>query len=338
MKQIFCVTPGRFTVNECKIPQPGPGEVLLKIRAVGVCGTDLHAYQGTQPFFTYPRILGHEIAAQVVTPGPGTTRFHQGDPVTVLPYFNCGSCIACRSGKPNCCTQIQVAGVHTDGAHQEYYVVKEPFLVAGKSLSIEQLALVEPLAIAAHGIYRTRIKPGEWVLIMGMGPIGLGLAAIAKIEGANVIGMDILPDRLQIAQKHFGVDYTIETGNHPDEAIRELTSGDYPTAVIDATGSQKAIEAGLQYLAHGGRYTLVGLQKEPFSFSHPEFHKRETTLQSSRNATLDDFQRVISWLENKLLKVEPMISHRIPFNQLTEQFPVLLLPESKTIKAIITFP
>lgn len=328
MKQLICHQPGQLEYRDTQIPEPEKDEVLLKVNAVGVCGTDLHAFEGTQPFFSYPRVLGHEVAAEIV---------ETGDSVCILPYFACGKCIACKNDKPNCCMSIAVAGVHTDGGFQEYITVKKKYVVEGRSLSEEQLALVEPLSVAAHGIRRSEIHEGNTVLIMGMGPIGLGLTTLAKAAGAVVIGVDMQSGRLEFAKKHFQIDHALMPSDKAVEEIADLTNNQFCEVVIDATGSIKAIESGLQYLAHGGVYTLVGLQKEPFSFSHPEFHKRETSLRSSRNATIDDFNQVIQMIENNVLDIDPLITHRIPFNSLANRFQTLLNPEEKVIKALVKF-
>src|ERR1700752_18740 len=172
MKTIVCKSPGLLECNSSEIPHLKKDHAIIKIKRIGICGTDLHAFEGTQPFFNYPRILGHELAAEYVSgDAPG---FKAGEPVTIIPYFNCGKCIACRSGKPNCCTSIQVCGVHVDGGMREYLVVPSYSLLHGDGLSFDELALVEPLAIGAHGVRRAAIEPGEYVLVIGAGPIGLG--------------------------------------------------------------------------------------------------------------------------------------------------------------------
>jgi 2-desacetyl-2-hydroxyethyl bacteriochlorophyllide A dehydrogenase len=316
-----CTTPG--TLERRDIPEPiqEPGRTILTIRRIGVCGTDLHAFEGTQPYFSYPRILGHELAGE----GP------DGRLYTITPYYACGHCIACRNGRPNCCVSIQVCGVHIDGGMVERLSVPDKALIPGEGLPADTLALVEPLAIGAHGVRRAAIREQEWVLIVGAGPIGLGTAALAQFAGANVIVLDKNEARLAFCRSALGVAHTITTG----EALADLTHGDMPTVVIDATGSLKAIEKGLDYLAHGGRYVLIGLQKEAFHFAHPEFHKRETTLMSSRNATRDDFRYVMDALREKKIDPVPFITHRVGFDAVGAQFPGWLDPASGVIKAMI---
>ena len=341
MRSWTCTTPGTLSFGDIAPPEPAPGRSVLRVRRIGVCGTDLHAFQGTQPYFSYPRILGHELAGDV-----------DGAACTIVPYYACGHCIACRRGLPNCCTSVQVCGVHVDGGMVEYLSVPDSALVPGEGLSYEALALVEPLAIGAHGVRRAGVSEGEFVLVIGAGPIGLGTMAMARLAGARVIAMDVNEERLRFCRERLGVEHTVRVPGAgpagPDatppaaklgaaalEALRDLTGGDMPTVVIDATGSLRAINGGLDYLAHGGRYVLIGLQKEAFCFSHPEFHKRETTLMSSRNATREDFRYVMRALREG--KVDPVtfITHRVPFGDVGAQFPSWLDPTSGVIKAMI---
>ena len=337
MKQIICPEPGKLERREVDKPIAEPGKVILKVKRIGVCGTDLHAYEGTQPFFTYPRVLGHELGCEIAEGQSEDLKFKSGHPVTFIPYFPCNSCIACRNGKPNCCTKIQGAGVHIDGGMTEYILVPEYALIDGEGLTSDELAMVEPMAIGAHAIRITEIQSDEYVLITGAGPIGLGVMAFAKINGAKVIAMDVNNTRLEFAKKHFNVDFTVNALDNPKEQIAKITGGEMVTAVIDATGNKRAIEGGLELLAHGGRITMVGIQKESFSFNHPEFHKRETTLRSSRNATREDFNHVVKNIRNGKINVSALISHHVTFDSLPELFPQLLDPQMGVIKAVIQF-
>lgn len=335
MNALVCTTPGSFEYKEIEKPVPGPGEALLKISRIGVCGTDLHAYEGTQPFFSYPRILGHELAAELVHTG-GAEGFTEGEKVTIIPYFNCGTCIACRSGKPNCCTTIKVCGVHIDGGMVEYLAVPSYSLVHGGELSYDELALVEPLAIGAHGVRRAGVTEGEYLLVIGAGPIGLGIAEFARIAGGKVIVMDLNEQRLAFCKEKLGVEHVINAGaSDVMEQLHQITNGDMPTVVIDATGSLRAINNAFQYMAHGARYVLVGLQKGEISFSHPEFHKREATLMSSRNATRADFEHVIQSMQKGLVNPATYITHRLTFEETATVFPTLLDPANGVIKAMI---
>jgi len=336
MKTLVCTTPGTLKYGEAGKPELKSDHAIIKIKRIGICGTDLHAFEGTQPFFNYPRILGHELAGELVEAdnAPG---FEKGEMVTFIPYFNCGVCIACRSGKPNCCTHIQVCGVHVDGGMAEYLQVPSYSLVHGEGLSADELALVEPLAIGAHGIRRAGVQPGEFVLVIGAGPIGLGIMEFARIAGAKVIAMDINEHRLTFCKDKLKVDYTINAATEDvTGALKNITNNDFPTVIIDATGSQRAINNAFQYLAHGGRYVLVGLQKDLISVSHPEFHKRETTLMSSRNATRADFEHVISSMKKGLVDPTNYITHRVQFDEVKDKFHSWLDPENGVIKAMVS--
>jgi 2-desacetyl-2-hydroxyethyl bacteriochlorophyllide A dehydrogenase len=336
MKTLTCLTPGQFAYSETAKPELKKDHSIIKIHRIGICGTDLHAFEGTQPFFSYPRILGHELSGELIEAdnAPG---FEIGEAVTFIPYFNCGSCIACRFGKPNCCTDIKVCGVHVDGGMVEYLQVPSYTLVHGNGLSFDELALVEPLAIGAHGVRRADVQPGEFVLVIGAGPIGLGIMEFARIAGAEVIAMDINQHRLDFCKNRLNVHHTINASNEDVlQALKSITNNDFPTVVIDATGSQRAINSGFGYMAHGGRYVLVGLQKGEISVSHPEFHKREATLMSSRNATRTDFEHVINSMKKGLINPTNYITHRVDFDQVKNEFHQWLDPANGVIKAMVS--
>lgn len=335
MEALICTKPGSFEYKEIAAPVLQPGHAIIKIKRIGICGTDLHAYSGTQPYFTYPRILGHELAADLIE-ADGADEFVPGEALTVIPYFNCGTCIACRNGKPNCCTQIKVCGVHIDGGMSTYLSVPSYSLIKSEGLVYDELALIEPLAIGAHGIRRANVQKDEFVLVIGAGPIGLGTIMFAQIAGAKVIALDINDQRLQFCKESLKTEYIINASREDVIGrLHEITNGDMPTVVIDATGSQKAINNALQYLAHGGRFVLIGLQKEEICFSHPEFHKRETTLMSSRNATRDDFVHVINSIKNGLVNPAMLITHRVKFNEVKDAYITWSDPKTNVIKAIV---
>ncbi|WP_431211111.1 zinc-binding alcohol dehydrogenase family protein [Puia sp. P3] len=334
MKTLVCIKPGELEYQEAEAPIAKPGHSILKIRRIGICGTDLHAFEGTQPYFEYPRILGHELAGDLVDMDKASG-FVIGEAVTIIPYFNCGHCIACRNGKPNCCVTIKVCGVHIDGGMVGYLSVPSEFLVHGNGLSHDQLALVEPLAIGAHAVRRAAIQPGEFVLVVGAGPIGLGTMESARIAGGEVIAMDINEARLAFCRERLDVLHTVNASSEPLEQLKRITRGDMPTVVIDATGSRKAIMDAFQYMAHGGRYVLVGLQKGEIAFSHPEFHKREATLMSSRNATREDFERVIDSMKKGLIDPTTYITHRVGFDRVKDEFAGWLDPANGVIKAMV---
>lgn len=335
MKTLVCVKPGEFSYEEGAKPVLQKGQAIIKIKRIGICGTDLHAFEGTQPYFEYPRVLGHELAGELID-ADGADDFAKGEAVTFIPYFNCGSCIACRRGKPNCCVNMKVCGVHVNGGMTEYLSVPSSSLIHGEGLSFDELALVEPLAIGAHGVRRAAVENDEYVLVIGAGPIGLGTMEAARIAGAHVIGMDVNDDRLQFCKNMLGVQHVVNAlSANAKEQVAQITGGDMPTVVIDCTGNVKAINNAFDYLAHGSRYVLIGLQKEAVSFSHPEFHKRETTLMSSRNATRDDFEHVISCMKRGDVKPATYITHRVLFDKVRAEFADWLNPANKVIKAMV---
>lgn len=336
MKILTCVAPGEFQYGDISQPDPQAGRAIIKIKRIGICGTDLHAYEGTQPYFSYPRILGHELAGELVQISSNQSGLGVGQAVSVIPYYNCGKCIACRNGTPNCCSSLRVCGVHEDGGMVEYLSVPEYALIAEAGLSLDALALLEPLAIGAHGIRRASVRAGEFVLVVGAGPIGLGAMEFARIAGANVIALDLVDSRLQFCKEKIGVHHCVNgRSENAKEQLLEITSGNMPTVVIDATGSLAAINGSFEFMAHGARYVLIGLQKGNISFSHPEFHKREATLMSSRNATREDFNHVIDSIKSGLTNPANYITHRAAFGDVKNEFPGWLNPANGVIKAMV---
>lgn len=334
MNTLVCQTPGKFEYVECSRPAPQKGYSIIKIRQVGVCGTDLHAYEGTQPFFSYPRILGHELAADFIE--GDAEGFVEGEPVTVIPYYHCGTCIACRQGKTNCCASLKVTGVHVDGGMTTYLSVPSYTLVHADGLNYDQLALVEPLAIGAHAVRRAGINKGDVVLVIGAGPIGLGIIQFAGIAGADVVVMDTQQQRLDFAGRLPGVRSVINpTTSDAIQQLQSLTNGDMPAVVFDATGNRNAINGAFAFMSHAGTYVLVGLQLGEVVLSHPEFHKREGTLMSSRNATRQDFEWVMACIRNGSINPLPMITHRLSFAMVADMFHQLTEPGNKVIKAMI---
>ncbi|WP_152287579.1 zinc-binding alcohol dehydrogenase family protein [Flavicella marina] len=335
MKYIVCEKPGEFILKEKEAPVRKENEALLQINKVGICGTDLHAYSGNQAFFTYPRILGHELASEVLEIGENARGIKAGDKVVIMPYVSCGKCIACKNGKTNCCTNITVLGVHGDGGMQEQIVVPADILLPSNNLSNDQMAIVEPLAIGAHAVRRAAITPGETVAVVGCGPIGIGIMKLAQIAGAKVVAIDMNEQRLEYAKEKIGVEYTVKAGEGAAEAIAELTNGDMCTAVFDASGNKFALEAGPSYMSHGGRFVLVGLSKGDLTYNHPAVHSKEMTLMCSRNATTEDFVHVINVLDQ--FPTESFITHNVPYTEMIENFDSWLKPETGVIKATVDF-
>lgn len=335
MKYIVCQEPNLFELRDKEIPEKRSGEALLKIHRVGICGTDLHAYAGNQAFFKYPRILGHELAAEIIEIEDNNQGLKKGDKVIVMPYVSCGKCIACRNGKTNCCSNIQVLGVHADGGMQEIVSVRNDLLIPANNLSLNEMAIVEPLAIGAHAIRRANLEPSEKVVVIGCGPIGIGLMKLAQIVGAEVIALDVNNDRLEYAKNEIGVPHAFNVKDNPMEQISKITNADMATAVFDATGNKRALETGIDYMSHGGRFVLVGLSKGELTYEHPKIHAKETTLMCSRNATLEDFQFVIDHL--KEFPTSSFVTHQVNYAEMIKNFDTWLDPETGVIKAMINF-
>ena len=335
MKGIICARPFEFNVIEVDKPAMEIGQALIRVKRIGVCGTDLHAYEGSQPFFTYPRILGHELAGVIDSIGENPDGLKSSDPVAILPYMECGECVACSMGKTNCCTEMNVIGVHSDGGMQEWISVPADHLTKADGLDLDETALVECLAIGAHAVRRAGIQSNEYVLVIGAGPIGLGTMQFAKAEGAKVIAMDLIDDRLAFCKQELGVDFIINPASEAKNTLAEITSGDFPTVVMDATGNSNSMGNALNFLSHGGRLVYIGLFIGDFKLNDPEFHKREATLLSSRNATRADFLHVIDLVKKGTVKAKPLITHRADLTSLRDEFPKWIHPETGVIKAIV---
>lgn len=337
MKTIRLEAPGALAYLEtAPAAEPLPGEAVVRVRRVGVCGTDIHAFGGKQPFFTYPRVLGHELGVEVVAVGRGVDNVSPGDRCSVEPYINCQRCIACRRGKPNCCSELRVLGVHVDGGMREEFAVPARKLHPSSTLSLDQLALVETLAIGCHAVERAGLERGEFALVIGAGPIGLSVMQFAAEAGAQVIAMDVNAGRLAFCQKALGVPHVVNAADGPPlDSLQRLTGGDLPTAVFDATGNPRSMMEAFHFPAQGGRLVLVGLHQGDVAFNDPNFHRRELTLMASRNALPADFTRIIQLIGSGRIDTAPWITHRAPLSEVVGVFPSWTRPETGVIKAMI---
>jgi 2-desacetyl-2-hydroxyethyl bacteriochlorophyllide A dehydrogenase len=334
MRALLCVKPGELEIVERPKPAIKGGEVRIRLRRAGVCGTDLHIYEGTQPYFEYPRVIGHELAGEIDEVGAGS-RFAPGQPVAIIPYLACGECAACWRGKTNCCQRLAVLGVHIDGGMADYVRVPESNILTADGVTLDQAAMVEFLAIGAHAVRRGALKRDDRVLVVGAGPIGIACMIFARLRGAHVTALDTREDRLAFCAREIAVDHCVRAGADVKSELSRLTSGDFFDCVFDATGNGKAMNAGFDYVAHGGAYVLVSIVRDMISFSDPEFHKRETTLLSSRNATREDFDEVFAALRAGLVPTGALNTHRASLSEAPALFPVWLRPESGVVKAII---
>jgi 2-desacetyl-2-hydroxyethyl bacteriochlorophyllide A dehydrogenase len=340
MKTITLEKPGQFALGDS--PEPAAdalprGSALVRVRRVGICGTDWHAFHGRQPFFTYPRILGHELGVEVEQVNDPESALRPGDRCAVEPYINCRSCIACRRGKGNCCVNLSVLGVHIDGGMREHIVVPTRKLHRSAKLTIEQLALVETLGIGCHAVSRAAPESREKVLVIGAGPIGLSVMPFLRAAGAEVMVADVSESRLEFCRRQMSVSHVIDGRGDLGAQLRELLNGELPTLVIDATGNPPSMARCFDLAAHGGRIVFVGLFQGDVTFNDPNFHRRELTLMSTRNALPGDFTRIIGLIENGEIDTTPWITHRAAAGAFVDALPGWLAPDAQVIKAMIEF-
>ncbi|PAU97678.1 zinc-binding alcohol dehydrogenase family protein [Paracoccus salipaludis] len=334
MKALVCDEPGRLTLAERPDPERGEGEVLVRIRHVGICGTDFHIFGGKHPFLEYPRVMGHELSGTVQEAPPGSA-LKPGDPVYIVPYLSCGTCQACRIGLTNACCNIRVLGVHCDGGMAELVPVPEANVIPTGDIPIEDAAMIEFLAIGAHGIRRGGVTARDRVLVTGAGPIGMSALLFAKARGANVTVMDTREDRLAFARDRLGADAVLLADANAEENARRLTGSDWFDVVVDATGAAAPIERGFGFLAHGARYVLLSVVRDSLTFSDPEFHKREATLLASRNAQPEDFAEVVRQMQAGRIPTRALNTHRGQLADAVDLFSEWSRPEAGVIKAIL---
>lgn len=334
MDAVVCSSPGRLELVRTPMPVRGPEEVLIRVRRVGICGTDMHIFRGTQPYLTYPRVIGHEIAGEVAE-APAGSHLKAGDPVYVMPYLSCGKCSACRKSRPNCCRQIAVLGVHRDGGLAEYLSIPEAFVCSAAGITLDQAAMIEFLAIGAHAVERVEIERSSRVLVMGAGPIGIAAALFAMARGGTVTALDSREDRLALCRDVLKIDSVVTADQHAPQRLQELSQGDMFDVVFDATGNREAMEAGFSYVAHAGSYVLLSIVNGNISFSDPDFHRREMTLLGSRNATLSDFNRVIQAMRVGSLPTQALNTHRTKLAQLADVLPLWMNSTTGVIKGIV---
>ncbi|MGY6704518.1 zinc-binding alcohol dehydrogenase family protein [Roseinatronobacter sp.] len=322
-----CIEPGQFRVMSRPRPATAPeGWVLVDIAAIGICGTDYHIFEGKHPFLDYPRVIGHELSGHIAS-GPDT-----GQLVVVNPYVSCGSCRACLRGKPNCCRNIQVLGVHRDGGMCARIAVPAGNLYPADGLSAQQAAMVEFLAIGAHAVARSGVGKGDLALVTGAGPIGLGTALFARLAGADVHILDISAKRLGLARTLCG----FEKLHQPQDDILTGDLAEGFDTVFDATGNRDAIEAGFPLLAHGGSTVLVSVVKDDIRFSDAEFHKREARIIGSRNALREDFERVMAAIRRGDIPTDALVSDIVALAELPARFSSLVQDRDDIVKILVT--
>jgi 2-desacetyl-2-hydroxyethyl bacteriochlorophyllide A dehydrogenase len=326
--------PGQLElVEHPEEPDPGPDEVLVAVRRVGICGTDYHAYAGAQNFIAYPCVLGHELAVEVLAVGRGVTRVRPGDRCAVMPYLSCGTCVACRRGRSNCCEQIEVLGVTRPGGLRERMLLPAGQLFRGEGLSLEQLVLVETLGIGWHAVSRARPDPDHTVLVLGAGPIGLAVAQAARQTTKQVLVADIHSGRVGFAARS-GLDAVSVNGDLAGQ-VRDHGAGDLPSLVFDATGNLRSMEAAFDLVAPGGRLVFVGHTRGAVSFENPGFHARELSLHASRNATVEDWEQVIGAVRNGSIDAVGWVNHRSTLSTVVDDLPRLASSPGDVVKAVV---
>ena len=339
MKALQLVEPKHWQLIDIQEPPaPAAGEAVLRVYEVGICGTDYSGYLGKMPFYSYPRIPGHELGVEVLAVGEGVNNVQPGDRCSVEPYINCQQCYSYRSGHTNCCEHHQTLGVHCDGGMRPMFTLPARKLHISRKLSFEQLALVETLAIGCHAVDRGAPKQGEIVLVIGAGPIGLSVVEFAKLSGARTVVMDTNERRLEFVRDSMKVPDTLLSKEVEEnvKALEAIGGGTLPQVVIDATGSHHSMSAALRYLSFAGRLVYVGVTSEELHFGHPLMHRRELTLLASRNALSTDFSRIIQLIEDGKIDTNPWITHRAPLEEVQERFTDWLNPANGVLKAVVS--
>ena len=337
MKTLVVAEPRQMVWQQRAKPTPAAHDVLIKPIAAGICGTDIHAWAGNQPFFSYPRVLGHELCGEVVELGSQASGFRLGQRVALIPYVACQQCDACLSGKTNCCENISVIGVHQDGGFCEFLSVPSSNLLAVDDVDPEAAALIEPFAISAHAVRRAAVAADEQVLVVGAGPIGLGVAAIAAAAGAHVVVADTSEQRRAHVAQKLGLATVNPLDADFDVQLKAEFGGRLAAKVIDATGSPAAMNGAVKLIRHGGTIVFVGLHKGDLVIPDIEFHKKETTLMGSRNATLEDFAKVGELMANGQLCADMMLNCHYDFSTLADRFEADVINNRQLIKGVIHF-
>lgn len=329
---LVCSAPGTLAIERRAVPELGPGDALVRPRRVGICGTDYHIFEGKHPFLSYPRVIGHELAVEVVR-APAGSGLETGDICVVNPYLSCGRCVACRKGKPNCCANISVLGVHQDGGMTSLLRVPARNLIRAGGLTLDQCAGVEFLAIGAHAVRRAAVASDDRVLVVGAGPIGLGVALFARAAGAST---SVIDRDLERAETAAAIAALTVIPAVPDTLYAAAApSSDGFDVVFDATGNRQAMEAAFDLVAHGGRYVLVGVINDSITFVDADFHRKEMSLYGSRNATDEDFMRVMAAIRKEAVPLNRIFSHRTNLAGAAHDISVWATRKAGLIKAIV---
>ena len=307
MQAVVIGRPGDATVETIDQPRATPEEVLLKVRLVGMCGSDLNSFRGKNPLVVFPRIPGHEVAATVVRAAASRPDLQPGMDVTVSPYSHCGQCPACLRGRANACQHNQTLGVQRDGAMTNY-IALPPDKLYPANLTLKELCLVEPLTVGCHAAARGRVAPEDTVAVIGCGGVGLGAIAASAFRGATTIAVDVDDAKLKIAE-HAGAAHSINARqSNLHEQLLALTGGRGPDVIIEAVGTPDTFRAAVEEVAFTGRVVYIGYAKEPVAYETRLFVQKELDILGSRNALPEDFREVIEMLESGRFPVDAAVS------------------------------
>ena len=335
MRSVVLTQPGSLALEQTTEPDgPEPHEALVQTRRIGVCGTDYHAYGGNQNFFTYPRVLGHELAVTVISTGADVTNVSPGDDCAVLPYVSCGECVACRRGRTNCCERLDVLGVMVDGGMRDRFTIPASLLFSRSGLDLDTLAMIEPLGVGYHAVSRSRISDDDFALVIGAGPIGLAIAQTASARGADVVIADNDPARLKLARELQGA-VTLDPEAQRDEQLRTHGSGDLPTFVFDATGNVASMESTPDLVSSSGSIVFVGHTTSDLRLHNPTLHVKEVSIHTSRAALPGEWIELLDLVGKGTLSPAGWIGTRCELAEVPSVFPSWIEDRGTIVKAMI---
>jgi 2-desacetyl-2-hydroxyethyl bacteriochlorophyllide A dehydrogenase len=339
MRYVCIPAPGRIELREREAPTPAAGELLLRLRYGGICGSDVGTFKGSFLYAKYPRIPGHELSAEVVSAGPGVAGPPAGTLVTVNPYFNCGRCYSCRRGHVNCCTDNQTLGAQRDGGFQELLAVPAERVYDGRGLSPRALALVEPYCIGHHAVKRARVVRGERVLVIGAGTIGLYAAIDARLAGAQVHVADVVPRKLELAERLGMAGTLLAGGDDADFAARvaAATGGDGFDVCLEAVGLPSTFQRCIEAAAHRARVVVIGIGKQSLDFRYTVIQTKELDVLGSRNALREDFLEVIELARSGRVDLPAVVSEEYGLPEAARAFQALAVSAGERLKVMVRF-
>jgi 2-desacetyl-2-hydroxyethyl bacteriochlorophyllide A dehydrogenase len=338
MKAVQVREPHHLAILEVDEPKiSNPTDVLVKVKRVGICGSDMHIYHGTNPLATLPRVVGHEVTGEVIEIGTDVTSVKVGDHIVVEPIRYCGECYACRKGRPNVCTSLSVFGVHEDGGMREWFVLPEKQLhVVASALSWEEAVMAEPYTIGAQAVSRGKIEAGDTVLIQGAGPIGICILKMVKLLGASVMVTDLSTERLAFAKEN-GADVTINAAEEDvKQRVHEWTNGEGANVVIDAVCLPATFELSIDVVSEAGNVVVLGFDERAAAIPQLPITKKEVTITGSRLQTYQ-FPRVVELLNDGKLRHNGLVTHTFPLDQIQEAFAFVEKHPDQVRKAVIVF-